>query len=602
MSENIKNSKILKQINVEDLFVFIDLLYRKEIVLNWYNFTISERAKKEFCDDRVEPKHTKKSKEKVLDEIIKVYNEFILEENVDVLYTWLNEIYIKWFIEKAKENDLLFDLSDEIILRELKIIHTILWIYTNFLNSNPDKINDFNYILTSKQLIDLSDIILNHLDILKSNWVKNSNTEITFLIKELFILLLNTKPNEDWTISFNWKNNIQIIDSYFLFWNEFYLDFLTDIDDYIDFSKIKNQKFLSDIEKILNKKLLMKKSNWNLEQELFETNDIVMLLEKINEFKIKYNIKTETKQEQEKNIDETYIELYKNKNKIKDNLLNKIKWQNNIIEKIVNDFLPKLFLWLNKRPLSFIFAWDSWLWKTETWKQIWEELWYKSLHIPMANYTTEHTITSLIWAPPSYVWYEEKTILEKYIIECSEKWKIPVIIFDEIEKWHPSLQKLYLELFDEGKITFLNWNQVDLSKSIIIMTTNLWIDAINKKMIWFGIDTNEDVIEELNKDSILKAISWFFRPEILNRVSETFVFNTLLKTDISLIMDNTIKNKIQSIEKNPIIAKLFWEKLKSIKFSDIKKLLKDETDLNNIENIRQIESLTEKHILNFLEK
>ena len=636
----IKDNKILKKTTVDDLLLFVDLVYRKEIILSGYKYTISDIAIKEYCNDIVNTKEkdeweiselkisleevetqlkekkqnekkaiaTIESRKEILMEFINIYNEYILEWITDVLFTSFNEIYLQSFFKRVNKDDLLLKQTDITILTDLKIIHTVLSSYLSNIRETSE-LNDSNYILTSKDLLDIVDILLNHLDHLKDKGLKNSNNEIVYLIKELFMLLLDTSISNNKNNISLWNNvSLKILDSFFLFWNDFYIEFLENIDDYIDFTKKNNHTFLKNIEiNLRNKSDNIKYANNSSKsdgmKELLDTNDIMDILAIIKEIKTKYKIKTDTKVEdvQSNSIDETYIELYKNRETIKNNLKSSIIGQDNIIDKITDIYLPKLFLGINKRPISIIFAWDSWLWKTELWKQLWIQLGHKSLHIPMGNYQQEHMDTWILWAPPSYVWYGEPTILEKYLDECDEQWKIPVIIFDEIEKWHPSLQNMYLEIFDEWKITFLSWKVKDLSKAVIIMTSNLGINDINKKSIWFGVESDEDNQQELNETTIKKAVSTFFKKEILNRISDICVFNTLSKWNISDIIDNTIKWKIENIENNSIIKKIFGQNFNKISISKIKKELKKEVELNNIENIRKIEHLAEKIILDILE-
>src|SRR3989344_6384525 len=129
----------------------------------------------------------------------------------------------------------------------------------------------------------------------------------------------------------------------------------------------------------------------------------------------------------------------------------------------------------------------------------------------MSEYTEAHSIARLIGAPPGYVGYEEGAQLP----EAVRRRPYSVILFDEIEKAHPQVFNLFLQLFDEGRLTDGRGRVVDFSSSIIIMTSNLGSEII---LAEGGLTVNA-------KKQINEKVFLFFRPEVLNRIDSVVVFN-----------------------------------------------------------------------------
>jgi len=621
-------NEILKYIDIEDYIKFVEFYYKWEITLSWLSYTYKENVLK-FFTDKAKTKTEKKQKEKAFFQLIDIYNNYILNNKEAIMLTSFNDIFLEKFLKNTlkltKVNFITKTLLNEnwknieILFDNLIIIKSIL---SKYVENKEDNSNDFSYILNREEIDLLWDLILNIFYILKNINKTKLSVKQEFLLKQTINITLSFIDEEkDITEDNNSIIFLIINEPFALFDIVFYIELFDNIDKIISFNNKNNNKFLKDIYKKITIRIdyLKEKEKENEEDTWIKIKGkdwYNKMLKTIDNLWKKYNIKLEKgysnylwkvkkeekKSKDKKSIEEKLIEIYNKYEDIKKNIKNKILWQDLIIDNIFDKHIKKLLLGFNKRPISLLFAGDSWLWKTELAKQIGLALGYKSLHVPMWNLKHKHTDATLLWSPSWYVGYDEKTAFEKYLIDTKEKNEIPVIIFDEIEKWHSSLQTMFLELFDEWKITFLNGNTYDLTKSIIIMTSNLGIEEINNTSIWFNVwEENEIEKENTNKNKILKQIQWFFRQEILNRISDIYIFNKLTKKDISKIIDNTIKEKINNLNLNTIINKLFSKKIDNIDFKKIKNKIAKIIKLDNIENIRIIESETEKIILEELE-
>jgi ATP-dependent Clp protease ATP-binding subunit ClpB len=156
--------------------------------------------------------------------------------------------------------------------------------------------------------------------------------------------------------------------------------------------------------------------------------------------------------------------------------------------------------------------------KTETAKALAETLFNDDktiIRIDMSEYTEAHSIARLIGAPPGYIGYEEGGQLT----EAVRRRPYSVILFDEIEKAHPQIFNLFLQIFEDGRLTDGRGRVVDFSSTIIIMTSNLGSEIIMK----------EGGLTEEVKKKINEQVFSFFRPEILNRINSVVMFNPINK-------------------------------------------------------------------------
>lgn len=170
------------------------------------------------------------------------------------------------------------------------------------------------------------------------------------------------------------------------------------------------------------------------------------------------------------------------------------------------------------------------------------------IQIDMSEYMEKFTASRLIGSPPGYVGYEEGGQLS----EAVRRRPYSVVLFDEIEKAHPDVMHLLLQILEEGKITDSLGRKIDFRNTIIIMTSNVGADLIRRQTtLGFGapkLDDNYDVM----KDKILEETKRVFKPEFLNRLDDTIVFHTLTKPDLIQIVDLEVAKVILRIKAKDI--------------------------------------------------
>ncbi|MGI6278850.1 MAG: ATP-dependent Clp protease ATP-binding subunit [Patescibacteria group bacterium] len=157
------------------------------------------------------------------------------------------------------------------------------------------------------------------------------------------------------------------------------------------------------------------------------------------------------------------------------------------------------------------------------------------VRIDMSEYQERHTVARLIGSPPGYIGHEEGGQLT----EAIRRKPYSVILFDEIEKAHPDVFNLFLQIFDDGRLTDSQGRTVDFQNSIIIMTSNLGSDIIQK-------EENKKIIEE----KITQLVQKTFKPEFINRLDQIVLFEKLTKTQIGQIVDLQLKKVKKNLAKN----------------------------------------------------
>jgi ATP-dependent Clp protease ATP-binding subunit ClpB len=187
-----------------------------------------------------------------------------------------------------------------------------------------------------------------------------------------------------------------------------------------------------------------------------------------------------------------------------------------------------------KRPIgSFMFLGPTGVGKTELAKALAEALFdnEKSIvRIDMSEYMEKYSVSRLIGAPPGYVGYDEGGQLT----EAVRRKPYSIVLFDEIEKAHPDVFNVLLQVLDDGRITDSQGRTVDFKNTIIIMTSNLGSDIILE-----GIEG--DSIKESAREGVLMLLRRTFRPEFLNRIDEIVYFKPLTKANVRLIVDIALK-------------------------------------------------------------
>jgi ATP-dependent Clp protease ATP-binding subunit ClpB len=198
-----------------------------------------------------------------------------------------------------------------------------------------------------------------------------------------------------------------------------------------------------------------------------------------------------------------------------------------------------------KRPMgSFLFLGPTGVGKTETAKALAEFLFDQEsaiIRIDMSEYMEKHTVSRLVGAPPGYVGYEEGGTLT----EAIRRKPYSVILFDEVEKAHPDVFNIFLQVLDDGRITDGQGRTVNFSNTLIIMTSNLGSDLILKE--------KNPVIRETRLQEILRAS---FKPEFLNRIDEVVTFDHLNKPDIEQILGIMVRSLNQQLEEKGLEVEL----------------------------------------------
>ena len=187
-----------------------------------------------------------------------------------------------------------------------------------------------------------------------------------------------------------------------------------------------------------------------------------------------------------------------------------------------------------KRPASFIFVGPTGVGKTELVKVLSEELFDSVeplIRLDMTEYMEKHAVSKLIGSPPGYVGYDEAGQLTEKV----RRRPYSVILFDEIEKAHPDIMNILLQMLDEGRVTDAQGRTVNFENTVIAMTSNAG-SSDKSGIVGFNKTANE-----IAKDKAMKALGEFLRPEFLGRVDEIVVFNNLthdnLKRIAALMLD-----------------------------------------------------------------
>jgi ATP-dependent Clp protease ATP-binding subunit ClpB len=209
------------------------------------------------------------------------------------------------------------------------------------------------------------------------------------------------------------------------------------------------------------------------------------------------------------------------------------------------------------RPVgSFIFLGPTGVGKTELAKSLAEFLFNNEkaiVRIDMSEYMEKHSIAKLIGSPPGYVGYDEGG----HLTEIIRKNPYSVVLFDEIEKAHPDVFNLLLQVLDDGRLTDSKGRTVDFKNTIIIMTSNLGTNNKNNIIIGFEKNKTKEATEN-DKQSMMKILKEYFKPEFLNRIDEFIIFHSLGKEDLRKIVDIQLSN----------LQKIFKDKNISLEFSN----------------------------------
>ena len=202
-----------------------------------------------------------------------------------------------------------------------------------------------------------------------------------------------------------------------------------------------------------------------------------------------------------------------------------------------------------RRPASFIFVGPTGVGKTELAKTLAEKLFddeNNMVRIDMSEYMEKYSVSRLIGAPPGYVGYEEGGQLT----EAVRRKPYSVVLFDEIEKAHPDVFNVLLQVLDDGRITDSQGRTVDFKNTILIMTSN-----IGSPYLLDGIDENGEIKEEAQKE-VMDDLRGHFRPEFLNRIDEIIIFDRLTAQELKGIVDIQLQRVRRRLEAKGLFLRM----------------------------------------------
>ncbi len=190
-----------------------------------------------------------------------------------------------------------------------------------------------------------------------------------------------------------------------------------------------------------------------------------------------------------------------------------------------------------KRPVgSFIFLGPTGVGKTELGRALAEFLFDDEeamVRLDMSEYMEKHTVSRLIGSPPGYIGYEEGGQLTEAVRRRPYK----VILFDEVEKAHPDVFNILLQILEDGRLTDGHGRTVDFKNTVVIMTSNLGTSEFQRQAMGFRLESQTKSEQQRMRGAIESALKQTFRPELLNRIDETIIFQPLTQEQIKQIVD-----------------------------------------------------------------
>ena len=348
------------------------------------------------------------------------------------------------------------------------------------------------------------------------------------------------------------------------------IDALDEAGSRVHITNIKVSKKVTELEEKIaetsaNKITAIKQQKFEIAAKLRDSEKL--LIQTLEKEKRKWEKTSKARKEvvNEKNIQDvvsimtgiTVKSIASKEKKVLSNMANKINktiiGQDEAVKKVVNAIRRnRAGLKDPNKPIgSFIFIGPTGVGKTQLTKSLSLEMFDSDdalIRIDMSEYMEKFAISRLIGAPPGYIGYEEGGQLTEKV----RRRPYSVVLLDEIEKAHPDITNLLLQVLDEGKITDSLGRTIDFRNTIIIMTSNIGSRQITEygNGIGFSTKAKENSFESESKSIIEKALKKQFSPEFLNRIDETILFKTLNKEDIIKIIDieiNQISDRINEL-------------------------------------------------------
>ena len=303
---------------------------------------------------------------------------------------------------------------------------------------------------------------------------------------------------------------------------------------------------LRDKEKSLNDELKTQKENW--ENSAINSN-VKVTEEEIAEIIASWTgipVKTITEDEGERLL------------KLEEILHNRVIGQSEAVSAVSKAIRRgRVGLKDPKRPIgSFIFSGPTGVGKTELSKALAEAMFGDEeaiIRVDMSEYMEKHTVSRLVGSPPGYVGYDEGGQLTEKV----RRKPYSVVLFDEIEKAHPDVFNILLQILDDGILTDSQGRRVDFRNTVIIMTSNLGARLIteNKSLGFSAGDTVSDRSYETIKSDVMGEIKRAFRPEFINRIDDIIVFHQLTKEDINKIASKMLETLAERLKANNITVR-----------------------------------------------
>ena len=266
--------------------------------------------------------------------------------------------------------------------------------------------------------------------------------------------------------------------------------------------------------------------------------------------------------------DQIGTESTNNLTQLDTNIKQRLYGQDETVDKVLERiYVSKAGLKALNKPIgNFLFLGPTGTGKTELAKLLSEYLGMKLLRYDMSEYQEKHSVAKLIGAPPGYVGFDDSNLAGGLLISSIEKNPNCIILFDEIEKAHPDVSNVLLQLMDEGFVTSSNGKKADARNAIVIMTSNLGAADNEKNNIGFGRE-----LQKTGEDD--RAVKEFFRPEFRNRIDSICKFNKLDQFSLrkivakfvnemnELLAEKRIKVRVSESATDELIAKGFDAKM-----------------------------------------